>query len=191
MAKSENNEVMYGARGKVGNLVIFKNFANGKTVISKVQRKRENPVYSEDQEIAKERFREGVIYAKGVIEDPILRAFYKPFVKPGSSIYNMALADFCKPPEIKAIDTENYQGATGDVITIRATDNFAIVSLKVFIFKAEGTLIETAAAVKKPNGKDWVYTATISNEAVAGTVVKVQATDTPGNVSELVQPITG
>jgi len=190
MAKSENNEVMHGARGKVGNLVVFKNFGNGKTIISKVPRKRDNPVYSQTQELAKERFREGVIYAKGAVQDPILSAFYKPYSKPGLSVYNLALADFCKPPQIKTINVGSYQGNIDDRITIRAIDNFKVTGLKVVISKPDGVLIETGMATQTPNGVDWLYTATVNNEDVVNCTIKVLATDTPGNVSELVQVIT-
>jgi len=191
MAKSENNEVMYGARGKVGNLVVFKNYGDGKTIIAKVARKRDKPVYSEDQQFAKERFKEGVIYAKGVVQDPILSAFYKPYVKPGLSVYNLALADFCKPPEIKTIKTDNYQGNIGDFITIRATDNFGITTLKVLISKPDGSLVESGLAVKAPNGSDWIYTSTAGNGSPAVDLeIKIQASDTPGNVTEFEQTIT-
>lgn len=187
MAKSENNEVMYGARGKVGNLVIFKNFGDGKTIISKIPRRKDNPVYSETQQIAKERFKEGVVYARGASLDPILSAFYKPFTKPGASVYNMALADFCKPPEIKSINTEHYQGNVGDYITIKAVDSFKIVAVKVAISKTCGTLIETGVAVQVPNSLNWIYTITAVNENLGGSIIKVLASDTPGNVSELMQ----
>lgn len=191
MAKSENNEVMYGARGRVGNLVVFKNYGDGKTIISKVPRKRDNPVYSENQQFAKERFREGVIYAKGAVQDPILSAFYKPYVKPGLSVYNLALADFCKPPQIKTVKTDNYQGNIGDFITIRATDNFGVTALKVFISHQDGSLVENGLAVKSPNGLDWIYTSTAGSESPAINLeIKIQACDTPGNVTQFEQTIT-
>ena len=57
MAKSENNEVMYGARGKVGNLVVFKNFGSNQTVIAKRPKRAENPVYTAKQLEAKLKFR--------------------------------------------------------------------------------------------------------------------------------------
>lgn len=190
MAKSENNEVMYGARGKVGNLVVFKNFANDRTIISKRRRKVDNPRYSQAQEVTKDTFRDAVIYAKGAIGDPVLLAFYKQYAKPGSSAYNMALADFCKLPEIKTINTSNYQGTVGDLITVRAVDNFKITSLKVTIFSADDELLETGLAVMAPNNADWVYHTTSPNLELPNTVIKVEATDTPGHVSLLEKTIT-
>ncbi|MES2653500.1 MAG: hypothetical protein V4663_17315 [Bacteroidota bacterium] len=190
MAKSENNEVMYGARGKVGNLLVFKNFGDGKTIISKIPRRKDNPVYSETQQIAKERFKEGVMYARGASLDPILSAFYKPFTKPGASVYNMALADFCKLPEIKSISTEHYQGNVGGYITIKAIDSFKIVTVRVLISKPDGVLIETGIAEHVPNSLNWMYTSEVANQDLLGTVVKVQVFDTPGNLSELTTTIS-
>ena len=63
MAKSENNEVMFGARGKIGNLVVFKNFGENQTVIAKRRKKIINPKYTIEQERTKEKFRDGVVYA--------------------------------------------------------------------------------------------------------------------------------
>ena len=190
MAKSENNEVMYGSRERVGNLVVFKNYGDGKTIISKVPRKRDNPVYSENQELAKERFREGVIYAKGAVQDPILSAFYKPYAKPCLSVYNLALADFCKPPQIKTIKTDGYQGKIGDTIIIRAIDNFGIAELIISICKPGGCIVETGLAVQARNRLDRVYTANVRNENVEDTHIKVKAADTPSNVTMLEQTLT-
>jgi len=189
MAKSENNEVMFGARGKVGSLVVFKNYHGG-TLISKARKKREAPVYSVDQEAAKERFREGVIYAKGAIQDEILSDFYRPYVRPGRSIYNLALADFCKPPQVKSIKTLNYQGSIGDHLAIRALDNFKVVGIAVTVKKPDGSIIETGPAILAPNGADWIYTATVVNEDVGGTIISVKVSDTPGNVTFFEQVIT-
>lgn len=189
MAKSENNEVMYGARGRVGNLLVFKNFGKDRTIISKRRKKPDNPVYSLKQELAKEKFREGIIYAKGALEDPVLFAFYKQYAKPGSSAYNMALADFCKPPQIKTINVENYLGMVGDLITIRATDNFKITNLKVSIIDPYNVLIETGTAIMATNSLDWVYQTTRPNLERSDSVIRVEATDTPGNVTTLERTI--
>jgi len=182
MAKSENNEVMFGARGKVGNLVVFKNYY-GETVISKRGRKRKPLNTSEEQMLVKERFKEGVIYAKGVLQDPILAGFYQPYVKGGVRIYNLALADFCKPPEIKNINTGQYAGAIGDQLIIRVIDNFKVQSVMVTISAPDGTVLETGTAVQTANQADWLYTATVLNGNPDGTFITAKAADTPGNVT--------
>lgn len=183
MAKCENNEVMFGARGKIGNLVVFKNFGKDQTVIAKTRRKPQNPVYSLQQEETKSRFKEAVIYAQGITADEGLLAFYKKYAKPGTSAYNMALADFCKPPVIENIDITGYQGNIGDKIKIRAIDNFRVVSVKFSIFGADNQLIETGNAVLSANNADWNYETTVANAAVQQSRFVAEATDTPGNVT--------
>jgi hypothetical protein len=182
MAKSENNEVMFGARGQVGNLVVFKNY-HGRTIISKVKTKKDNQKYTQDQELVKERFKEGVFYAKSVLLDEVLSNFYKPFENGPIKVYNLALADFCKSPEIKHIKMEHYQGNIDDQLTIRAIDNFRVVSVKVTISK-DGEVMESGMAVQSPNGVDWIYTTTVQTQ-MEGVMIKAQATDTPGNVTTL------
>ena len=188
MAKSENNEVMFGARGRVGNLVVFKNYY-GRTIISKVKTKRDKEVFSEKQELTKERFKEAVIYAKGVVKDEILCDFYRPFEKGGCRIYNLAMADFCKPPQVKSINVTSYQGNIGDNLIIRACDNFKVVGVEVTIKKPNGCLLEGAAAILAANEADWMYTATAVNKDVVGTIITVKVTDTPGNITVFDQEI--
>ncbi|MFA6278354.1 MAG: hypothetical protein WC622_16525 [Pedobacter sp.] len=189
MAKSENNEVMFGARGQVGNLVVFKNYY-GRTIISKVKTKRDKEVFSEKQELTKERFKEAVIYAKGAVKDEILCDFYRPFEKGGCKIYNLAVADFCKPPEVKSIKLTNYDGNIGDYLTIRVLDNFKVVGVAVTVKKPDGSVIESGPAVLAANEADWIYTATVVNEDVGGTIINIKASDTPGNVTEFEQVLT-
>jgi len=183
MAKSENNEVMYGARGKVGNLVVFKNFGENQTVISKRRKKIVNPRYTVNQERTKDKFREGVVYAKGIIADPDLTAIYKRAARPGISVYNLALADFCKSPEIKTIDYTSYLGNVGDTISVRAIDNFRVTAVKVSIFSAAGALLEAGSAVITLNSVDWRYTCTIANPLPNGSVIRCEASDFPGNLT--------
>ena len=183
MAKSENNEVMFGARGRVGNLVVFKNFGSNQTVISKRPRRSENPVYTAKQIQVKQKFREAVVYAKGVIGNPDLAAAYQMFAKPGISVYNLALADYCKAPEITLIDTANYQGQLGDQIRVRALDNFRVTEVKVSIYDAADTLLESGLAVLSQNNIDWIYDTTTLNGNLAGTKITAEAKDTPGNTT--------
>ena len=183
MAKSENNEVMYGARGKVGNLVVFKNFGSNQTVIAKRPKRADNPMYTEKQLNAKLKFREAVVYAKGVINNPALLAVYQLLAKPGTSAYNLALADYCKAPEITLIDADNYQGQIGEQIRVRAMDNFGLSQVKVSIYDAVDLLVESGLASQSANSVDWIYDATTLNSNLAGTKITAEAKDTPGNTT--------
>lgn len=183
MAKSENNEVMFGARGKVGNLVVFKNFGTNQTVISRRPRRTENPMYTAKQLAVKLKFREAVVYAKGVINNPTLAAVYEVFAKPGTSVYNLALADYCKAPEISLIDADNYLGQIGNQIRVRAIDNFGVTEVKVCIYDAVDLLVESGLAVQSANSVDWIYESTSQNGNLAGTKIIAEAKDSPGNTT--------
>ncbi len=183
MAKSENNEVMFGARGRVGNLVVFKNFGNNQTVIAKRPKRPDNPVYTAKQIEVKQRFREAVAYAKGVIGNPMLTEDYQAFAKPSLSVYNLALADYCKSPEITLIDTSNYQGQIGNQIRVRAIDNFRVTEVKVSIYDSTDTLLESGMALLSANNLDWIYEATVLNSSLLGTKIIAEAKDTPGNTT--------
>ncbi|TCC89112.1 hypothetical protein EZ428_15535 [Pedobacter frigiditerrae] len=174
---------MFGARGRVGNLVVFKNFGSNQTVISRLKRKVKNPVYTNKQEEVKYKFKEAVIYARGIVGDPDLLAFYQKFAKPGTSAYNLALADFCKAPEIRLIDTDNYLGQIGDKIRARVIDNFRVMAVKISIYDASDTLIESGLAILAANSVDWLYETTLANGNLAGTKIVAEATDMPGNTT--------
>jgi hypothetical protein len=183
MAKSENNEVMFGARGRVGNLVVFKNFGSNQTVIAKRPKIAENPMYTAKQLAVKLKFREAVVYAKGVINNPTLAAIYQLAAKPGTSAYNLALADYCKAPEISSIDADNYQGQIGDQIRVRAIDNFGVSEVKLSIYDAAELLVESGLATQSSNSVDWFYPATTLNGNLGGTKITVEAKDAPGNTT--------
>ena len=102
-------------------------------------------------------------------------------LNPGTSVYNLALADYCKVPEISTIDTTNYQGQSGDQIRVRAIDNFRVVEVSVSIHDAADTLLESGIATLSENNIDWIYNTTTLNSNLAGTKITAEAKDTPGN----------
>ena len=66
-------------------------------------------------------------------------------------------------------------------IAIRAVDDFRVVSVRVEIYDASGTLLEEGKAEEDKWGLDWIYTATQANTPLAGTKNIAIATDVPGN----------
>ena len=95
-------------------------------------------------------------------------------------------------PEIHYISLKDYQGLIGDKIRIKATDNFQVTEVKVRITNAKGTLLEKGEAIRYPRKQAmWVYTVTVANPDLQGTVVNVIAEDRPGNVVEMEEEIGG
>jgi Na+-translocating ferredoxin:NAD+ oxidoreductase RnfG subunit len=186
MAKGDNNVLLANLSGSIGKQLTIKQ-RGGKTIVSKAQAKREK-VSSAKQLEAQEKFADATHYAKRMLEDADMAAVYKAAAKAGQNAYNIALRDAYTAPVIEAIETDNYQGKTGDSIIVRATDDFRVFRVTVAIHSAEGTLLETGNALLGRNGKDWVYTATGDNKAIKGTKLIAMAEDLPGNQtgSELV-----
>ena len=182
MARNIKNLFLQGISGTVGKLLTLTQRPSGKTVLG-VKRGRSKKKSTDKQNAIREQFKLAVKYAQAALEDPILRPFYKKFAGPDQSAYNMALSDAMTPPEIKDVSTVNYLGRVGDTITIRAIDAFKVVAVKVTIRTAVGDLIEEGNAVLQVNGLDWLYTATVVNEELPGSKIKVTAIDTPANAT--------
>jgi hypothetical protein len=175
MAKVRNNATDR-VSGKVDQFV-YRN-RNGKTVMARKPDESSKPP-SAKQENAKDNFRLASQYAKGVMDDPALKAFYASKAAPGKSAYNMAVADYFDAPRIKEIITNGYSGNVSDKIAVKAVDRFKVESLKVKITKADGTLVEEGAATQ--GTVFWEYSCTSNNASISDCIVMVTAFDLPGN----------
>jgi hypothetical protein len=182
MAKSGNNVVTHGLSGQIGGILVFKT-VKGKTIVSASPRKS-NRLPSEKQQEQQKLFQEAVIYGKTVMVTPELRAKYELSVPLGSSIYQVALADFLHAPKFDEIDVTKYLGAPGNTIRIRVTDDFSVENVEVTIQNEDGSLVENGDAVRMANGVDWEYIATVQNSSLTGDKILVRAHDLPGNIAE-------
>jgi hypothetical protein len=90
MATSTSNILTRGFSGKLGGLV-FRN-CKDKTIIAQAPRKRSKPL-SQKQKMQRIRFKVASQYAKKVIANPEASAVYARRLKPGKSIYMLAMAD--------------------------------------------------------------------------------------------------
>ena len=182
MAKSDDNVLTHGLSGKVGDLLVFRR-VNGKTVVSKTPSKLHREPTQKQKE-QQEHFQEAVIYGKTVMVTPELKAQYETSVPDGKSVYQVALADFLKAPDIKEVDVSKYNGQVGSTIRIRATDDFMVSQVRVIISASDGSLVEQGDARRLANGFDWLYTATVNNANMAGNKIVVRASDLPGNATD-------
>ena len=179
MAKIEENFSMQGMSGKVGNIFVYRQ-RGGKTIVAKTPHRSTKK--TQKQEEANKRFKAASIYAKNALLDPTLRELYTAEAKKRdvASPYNMAMADYLRPPVIDKINAEAYTGsASGEKIIIEADDKFKVISLKVKITKSNGSLIEEGQA-SLSEGK-WVYTTTAANASPTGDKITVIATGRTGN----------
>jgi hypothetical protein len=181
MAHADNSALMRKLKGLLGKELVFRDWA-GKTVVSKAPKKRTAPS-SPEQAATNVKFLLASRYAKAITtsEDQAMAEAYAMVLKPRQNIYSRALEDFLASPKIRFIKTHNYTGIPGDKILIRAIDDFRVLNTLVEIYRADGALLEVGNAVQNPNGIDWTYTATQNNNLLAGSKIKVIATDVPNN----------
>ena len=181
MAHSDNSVVTRKLSGTLGKELVFREW-EGKTVVAKTPKKRKGeptPPQAETQE----KFLLGSRYARSVIgrQDKGLAEAYANVLRPRQNVYSRALEDFLSPPDVKSINARNYKGTVGDKIVVRAIDDFRVVSVRVEIVAANGTLLEEGKAEEDVNSLDWIYTATQANSLRAGSKIIAIATDVPGN----------
>jgi hypothetical protein len=98
------------------------------------------------------------------------------------SAYLVAMNDYLIAPTVESIDTRSYRGAKGDVIVVKAIDDFMVTKVKIVVTNAAGVVIEEGEAgpdVMRTN--QWEYKATAANPTLAGTKIRAVAYDRPGN----------
>jgi hypothetical protein len=178
MPKSRNNIVTKGLSGKIDDLVFRQ--MDGQTIVSRSP--HVSSINSSAQQAARNLFRMAAVYAKAAIANPILLQFYKSKAKKGQRPYQMAIADFCKPPEILEIDSSLYKGSIGDSITVQAIDNGRVNTVK-FRIESNGNLLEEGDAIIQSDGLSWTFTCGMPNSTIAGTLVSITATDLAGRKS--------
>jgi hypothetical protein len=183
MAHSNNGVIAGKLSGTLGKELVFRDWA-GKTVVAKSPKKRKGEA---TPKVAKTRSRFLVAsrYAKAVLKDESRVTAYKSALRLRQNVYSRALEDFMSLPEVQSIEARKYKGIVGDTIVARATDDFRVVSVRMEIYSANGTLLEAGDAVMDSYGLDWTYTATQANNLLAGTKIKAIATDVPNNEGTL------
>jgi hypothetical protein len=185
MAHSNEGIIAGKLRGLLGKELVFRNW-EGKTVVAKAPKARSNKDLTPGQQETQEKFLLASRYAKAVLQDPAMKDGYAAVLKPRQNVYARAVTDFLSAPVIKTLNTQNYTGAVGDQILVRAYDDFRVTGVRVEIYAADGILLEQGAAIAQLNGLDWSYTAMQTNAALTGSTVKAIATDVPGNEGILV-----
>ena len=182
MAKVAKNLILHGASGMLGDQIVILQ-RGGKVILSQAPGERDvEPTAA--QLAQQEKFQQAVIYGKTQIADEAAKAEYESKAEGLKSAFNIAVADFLHAPDIDEIDFTGYQGAAGDVIRVRVTDDFKVLQVQVLVYNTDGTLVEQGTAVQQDNVIDWLFTATVANDSTDGDRIVVRASDKPGNLSE-------
>lgn len=180
MAKSNNNVVMYGTSGKIGDLLIFSQRA-GKTIISKISQR--SKTLSAKQLAVTEKFKAAATYAKNALKNAAIKLFYKEKAGPGVYPFNVALADYFNAPEVTQIDLTGYTGLPNSTIRILAEDDVKVTNVHVTVTSSTGSIIEEGDALLDADSAWFVYTAMQTNSTLSGTTIEVAATDMASNTT--------
>ncbi|CAN5522249.1 hypothetical protein BH10BAC4_BH10BAC4_13270 [soil metagenome] len=139
------------------------------------------------QQLGVNRFRNATHYAKAQMCDREMKSVYQRGVNDKKrSAYVVAVTDALNAPDVSWIDANHYRGEVGDIISIKATDDFLVAHVKVLITNSNGHELECGeAVVRKHVPHVWTYTARKTNQKLTGTTISVTAIDLPGNRSTL------
>ncbi|MEJ1240660.1 hypothetical protein WBG78_21125 [Chryseolinea sp. T2] len=180
MPKIRNNPILQKVTGTLGETVVIRQTKNG-PVMANAPSKPEK--YHPTQIASQNRFRHAKNYGNNSKVNESLRAMYATGItKKKNSVYQVALTDYMKAPEIRRIETDEYRGQPGNEIFIYAIDDFRVTSVTVVIISAAGKEIERGEAVLSERVRDfWIYTTRSEISSLAGTAITATAKDTPGN----------
>ena len=94
MARTNNNPILKGVRGKIGDSLVIKQYAHG-TVISALP-DMSNVKKSALQKLYAKRFGEATAYAKSIIHDPKKKAAYAKKLPKGKQVFHAAIQEYMK-----------------------------------------------------------------------------------------------
>jgi hypothetical protein len=178
VAKIKKNIVLAGATGSIGGQVVVRQTKHG-AVLAAHPGASAHPI-TNNQMLAREKFRIAVGYAKGAKDRPE----YKQLAESRDlSTLNVATADFYHPPELTDVDVSEYEGKPGQRIWARAIDDVLVTEVQIAIANDQNGLIENGRMTRDPVDKTlWFYTAT-KDANTAQVKIKLEAIDLPKHAS--------
>jgi hypothetical protein len=179
MAKLISHPVVNALQGRIGRLVFV--HEGDSVFVRQAPAPRKEP-FSAAQMAGISKFRLATLWAKALLRDPVMKAAYARVCHGHLSPFNMAVRDYLTPPVLHHVDLAGYTGKVGDVIRIRATDDFRVVQVPVEIRTVAGDLVEAGVADRSSdvNG-EWLYSVQVTVPAGTTLTIEVAALDLPGN----------
>ncbi len=169
--------------GRIGNLV-FRTTADARTYAQQAPARTKRQGTPAQQQWRKGTFREAVAYGNAQKRDPVGIAYYERFKAVGSfsSIYSLALTDYTKPPEVRAVEIADYRGLAGHPLRVQAYDPYGVVAVWVQVLDAAGQVLEEGEATA--SGDEWWEYITCQTHTLSSVrQVWALAFDRPGNVA--------
>lgn len=180
MAKIQLNSAIRTIQGTLDNWVYRRN-GDGMAI---AKRPTVTAAPTAAQLAVREFFRAAAAYARSVGLDPVQKPRYAAAAKAkGMRAFAFAVADFLNEPQVLAIDASAYHGAVGQLIKVRARDDFEVTGVMVAIRDGEGALIQQGAAVLVDGV--WQYATTVGIAPGEELTIEAVATDRPGHTGSL------
>ena len=168
MAKVQNNVLVRGIKGSIGD-VVFRVMPDGKTYVSG-KPDFSSRKFSKGQKNHQSRFKEAAAYARQAARtQPIYAQLAAGTIQ---SPYNWALSDWFHPPIIHSIERKEGR------IRVHATDNVLVAKVVVSILDEDGNVVETGEGIKSEG--DWWEVACASEGKILA-----EASDLAGNVANM------
>jgi hypothetical protein len=180
MPKVKFNKIIDNLSGRVGNFVFYE--ADGQNLsrtMPEVTAER-----TEKQQANSGRFLAAQQYAATALTDPLLKAAYKAACRGHQNPRNLAIRDAMRPPVVESINLDGYTGKPGQIVRVKATDDFRVVEVKVSLRGPGGELIEEGLAELSSADDEWRYTARVQVPSGQSVSVLAVAKDGPGNTAE-------
>jgi hypothetical protein len=155
MAVVAMNDLTEGLSGKVGK-IIFRTYL-GKTYAS--SRPRKHKKQSEQQRSNRDKFKLATQYAKRMMVDADMKAYYKGIAIQLAlpNAYTAAITDYMRKPQISEVDISGYNGRLGDRIKITVSKkNFKLASVDVIIASEDNRVLEQGPA-QWHGGDQWEF----------------------------------
>lgn len=173
MAKANNNIFVRGLTGSVSDQFVMRSGRGGETIVSN------KPGFSGERQFNQrehqETFRRAILYAQTVKDEEL---YIKKAVGTNMTLFNAAMADYFKKPQILEIDASEWQGNPGKTIWVQALDDTLVTTVYVTISDETGAVSKKAMLSAPParGGGTWH---TPRPHVVA------TASDMPGHSAEL------
>ena len=182
MSRSTTNSLTRGYSGKFGEDYVLRR-KNGKSLMTKIP-DRSKTELTPAQKAVVNRFKLASEFAAERMRDPVMKEEYRLAANGASSAYVMAMRDYFKPPSVDVINTNHYEGHSGDFIRIEALDVFRVVDVKLTISDQNGTILESGHCVHLGQGAEWEYSVQQEHLPLPGQVISVVAYDTPDHTGQ-------
>lgn len=177
----KDNPLLQGLSGKFGNAVVRQTKKG--IVVAPIPRRTDREP-TEKQKAARKRFREAVLWAKGIKGD--LRDVYiRIAAEKNCNPFNLIVSDHRHPPKIVELDASDYHGKKGQRIRVKVETLGRMQKVTVAIEDKTGKKLdqgEATAEDAKCEWWAWSATRTIPSQCV---VLRIAAKDIPGHWVEL------